>query len=165
SKGLPLLEAWANGVPAAVPDHGAFPELVTAAGAGVLHRPGDAESLAEALAELLDDPQRAAALGRAGLAYVQTHHDARKMAERTLALYRELVGGVKPAGVAAGTGNRGCRAARVESRETCLPRGPSLRSPPSVVRNGAESQPCRCHAGRPGAIAACRLGVLARRLA
>ena len=28
SKGLPVLEAWASGVPAVLPDHGAFSEMV-----------------------------------------------------------------------------------------------------------------------------------------
>ena len=36
SKGLAVLEAWANGVPAVLPDHGAFPEMVADTGGGLL---------------------------------------------------------------------------------------------------------------------------------
>ena len=34
SKGLPVLEAWASGVPAVLPDHGAFSEMIADTGAG-----------------------------------------------------------------------------------------------------------------------------------
>ena len=43
SKGLSLLEAWANGVPAVLPAHGAFPEMVADTGGGAVvraERPG-----------------------------------------------------------------------------------------------------------------------------
>jgi glycosyltransferase involved in cell wall biosynthesis len=90
SKGLPILEAWANGVPAVLPDHGAFPELAEAAGGALLHRPLDAHDLAYQLAELLNDPERADALGRAAQSYVRSRHTARRMAEDTLTLYRRL---------------------------------------------------------------------------
>ena len=36
SKGLSVLEAWANGVPAVLPAHGAFPEMVADTGGGLL---------------------------------------------------------------------------------------------------------------------------------
>ena len=35
-KGLPVLEAWANGLPVVLPAHGAFPELVASTGGGLL---------------------------------------------------------------------------------------------------------------------------------
>jgi glycosyltransferase involved in cell wall biosynthesis len=79
-------------VPAVMPDHGAFPELASAAGGALLHRPLDAYDLACKLAELLNDPARGEAMGRAAQAYVRSHHAARRMAERTLALYGRLAG-------------------------------------------------------------------------
>ena len=94
SKGLPALEAWANGVPTVLPDHGAFPEMVAATGGGVLHQPLDAGELAEKLGDLLANPDRADELGRAGRAAVHSHFGAQAMAEETLRLYRRL--GVKP---------------------------------------------------------------------
>ena len=41
SKGLSVFEAWANGVPAVLPAHGAFPEMVADTGGGLLCEPGD----------------------------------------------------------------------------------------------------------------------------
>ena len=52
-KGLPVLEALASGVPVVQPNHGAFPELVTATGGGLLHEPENPLDLAEKLALLL----------------------------------------------------------------------------------------------------------------
>ncbi len=46
SKGLSVFEAWANGVPAVLPAHGAFPEMIDDTGGGVLCEPGDAAALA-----------------------------------------------------------------------------------------------------------------------
>jgi glycosyltransferase involved in cell wall biosynthesis len=90
SKGLPILEAWANGVPAVLPDHGTYPELVAATGGALLHRPFDDVDLAARLAELLGDPARAAAMGQSAQAAVHARHDADTMAGQTLALYSEL---------------------------------------------------------------------------
>jgi glycosyltransferase involved in cell wall biosynthesis len=87
SKGLPILEAWANGTPAVLPDHGAFPELAAATGGAVLHRPLDANDLAQKLADMLRNPQAAAEMGRRAQHVVRSQFNARRMAEETLALY------------------------------------------------------------------------------
>jgi glycosyltransferase involved in cell wall biosynthesis len=98
SKGLPILEAWANGVPAVVPNHGTFPELVAATGGGLLHEPLSAPDLAAKISTLLADPAVAAAMGSAGRSAVQSRYHARAMAETTLELYRRLA---QPAATAA----------------------------------------------------------------
>ncbi|HEX6964137.1 MAG TPA: glycosyltransferase family 4 protein [Lacipirellula sp.] len=90
SKGLPVLEAWANGVPVVLPAHGAFPEMVAATGGGLLHRPLDPADLAEKLKVLLNEPERAKELGRRGRQAVHERYHARAMAERTLELYKSL---------------------------------------------------------------------------
>jgi glycosyltransferase involved in cell wall biosynthesis len=100
SKGLPALEAWANGVPAVLPDHGTFPELAAATGGALLHRPLDAHDLAEKLAELLRNPDQAESLGRAAQAVVRARYDARSMATQTLALYGDLLGSSRPGAAA-----------------------------------------------------------------
>lgn len=63
--GLPAAEAMACGAPVVVTDGGALPEVV--GDAAVVVRKGDAGALALVLDQLLRDPERRAALGRAGL--------------------------------------------------------------------------------------------------
>jgi glycosyltransferase involved in cell wall biosynthesis len=93
-KGLPAIEAWANGVPVVASDHGAFPELVGDTGGGLLVEPGNVPALADALRELIRDPGRAAQLGRRGQAAVYSRYHADRMAQDTIALYRRVLGQV-----------------------------------------------------------------------
>lgn len=90
-KGIYVLEALARGTPVVLPAHGAFPELVAATGGGVTHRPGDAQGLADTLAELLNDPQRRAELGRAGHAATRARFLDSHMAEGMLKVYRSVM--------------------------------------------------------------------------
>ena len=67
SFGMILTEAMAAGAPIAASDIEAFRHVLDNGGAGTLFPVGDATALAEALAELLDEPARAAELAaRAG---------------------------------------------------------------------------------------------------
>jgi glycosyltransferase involved in cell wall biosynthesis len=91
SKGLPALEAMANAVPVVLPDHGSFTEMIADTGGGLLHRPHDPIDLAEKLADLLRDPQRAAQLGLSGQQAVRDRYHAAAMARQTLDLYRQLI--------------------------------------------------------------------------
>ena len=90
SKGLPAIEALAAGTPVVLPEHGSFPELVDETGGGVLHRPHDAAHLAEQLVALIDDPLKAEKLGETGCDAIHEHRQSSQMAQRTLALYRNL---------------------------------------------------------------------------
>jgi glycosyltransferase involved in cell wall biosynthesis len=91
SKGMPALEAMANAVPVVLPDHGSFPEMIADTGGGLLHRPLDAADLAEHLAELLCDPDRATQLGIIGQQAVHERYNAAEMARRTRELYGQLI--------------------------------------------------------------------------
>jgi glycosyltransferase involved in cell wall biosynthesis len=91
SKGISLLEALANGVPIVVPAHGTFPELVAQTGAGVLHEPHDARSLADALRSLIANPARAAELGETGYQAVHRLHNADQMAAATGHFYETML--------------------------------------------------------------------------
>lgn len=62
--GLPAAEAMSCAAPVVVTDGGALPEVV--GDAGVIVRRGDVDSLAAALAQLLADPARRAAVAEAG---------------------------------------------------------------------------------------------------
>ena len=59
--GLVVVEAMAAGVPTVAAAHGAFVELVDDGVTGVLHRPGDAASLASAMATAVSMPGLGAA--------------------------------------------------------------------------------------------------------
>jgi glycosyltransferase involved in cell wall biosynthesis len=91
-KGMFLLEALANGVPAVQPRRGAFPEILRNTGGGVLVEPDDADALAHALLDLWRNPARAAELAAAGAAGVREHYDVGCMAEAAEAAYRSLAG-------------------------------------------------------------------------
>lgn len=88
-KGRFALEAMATGVPVVLPAHGAFPELVDATGAGLLHQPESPAAIVVELERLLDDPPLARRLGEAGLAARERISSA--------AAARELVGAYRRA--------------------------------------------------------------------
>jgi len=90
SKGLTVLEAWANGVPTVLPNHGTFPEMVAETGGGLLHEPCDAASLAAGLTKILRDREFAAECGRRAQRVVHRHYTAERMAGQTLELYQSL---------------------------------------------------------------------------
>lgn len=89
-KGLFLLEALANGVPVVQPRRGAFPEMVSKTGGGLIVEPDDPAALAEGWLTLWRDPERAAALGRAGAAGVREHYDVGRMAEAAELAYQSI---------------------------------------------------------------------------
>ncbi len=89
-KGLFLIEALAAGVPVVQPRRGAFPEIVTNTGGGLLVDPTPA-ALAGGLLELWQDGPRAAALGAAGAAGVREHYEVGRMAEAAERVYRSMM--------------------------------------------------------------------------
>jgi glycosyltransferase involved in cell wall biosynthesis len=90
-KGLYLLEAMACGIPVVQPRHGAFPEIIEKTRGGVLVDTDDTDSLADGIASLAMEPERAHRLGRQGAEGVRTHHGAHQMALRALDVF-EAVG-------------------------------------------------------------------------
>jgi glycosyltransferase involved in cell wall biosynthesis len=90
SKGLSVFEAWANAVPAVLPAHGAFPEMVADTGGGVLCEPGDPTSLAAGLKRMILNRDFAAECGRRAQQVVHERYNADVMARRTIELYAEI---------------------------------------------------------------------------
>ena len=90
-KGLPVLEALANGVPVVQPNHGAFPEIIHATGGGLLHEPEDSQDLALKLASLLTNAAWRQELGEQGKTAVNAHFSAQRMATETIQTYQSMV--------------------------------------------------------------------------
>lgn len=86
-----VLEAMACARPVVATAVGGIPEQL-AAGTGVLVQPGDAAGLAAAIAALLADRDRAAALGASARRRAEACYDRETMIAAHLRLYRDLLG-------------------------------------------------------------------------
>lgn len=93
SEGIPLviLEAMAAGVPVLSTAVGGVPEIITDGETGVLVPPADADSLATALIELVQNRTRRRKLGRAGQELVRREYSLSRMAQTYLDEYRRLL--------------------------------------------------------------------------
>lgn len=87
--GLAAAEASACGVPVVAARASSLPEIVRDGETGLLVDPSRPDEIADALASLLGDPERARALGRAGAVRVARRFDH----ERTLSELLRLTGG------------------------------------------------------------------------
>jgi glycosyltransferase involved in cell wall biosynthesis len=90
SKGLSVLEAWANAVPAVLPAHGAFPEMVEDTGGGLLCEPNDPAAMAAGLKRMILEPELAAQCGSRAQQAVRERYNAELMAQRMVELYQGL---------------------------------------------------------------------------
>lgn len=93
-KGIFALEAMACGVPVVQPRHGSFPEMIEATGGGQLYDPTGPESLAETIAELMDNEPLRRQLAQDGRAVVCENFTDEVMATRTWSLYQRYWEGV-----------------------------------------------------------------------
>ena len=93
--GLPIvvLEAMAAGTPVVASDLAGMPLAVDSGVTGLLVPEKDPAALAEALGELLADPERAQGMGAAGRRKVQEELNWDAVAQRHDALYQRAVGG------------------------------------------------------------------------
>jgi glycosyltransferase involved in cell wall biosynthesis len=86
-----LLEAMAAGRACVATDIAPNRELLDGGRLGALSRPGDAESMADAMLRLASAPGEAARLGSLARRRVEEGYDVAHVAERYLALYHSLV--------------------------------------------------------------------------
>lgn len=85
--GLAVAEASALGVPVVAFGVPALDEIVVHGETGLLARPGDADSLRDALHAVLADPERARALGENGRRLVRERYAPERHLEATVAAY------------------------------------------------------------------------------
>jgi glycosyltransferase involved in cell wall biosynthesis len=89
--GFPASEAMACGLPVVANAAGALPEVVGSDGrAGRLVPPRDPRALAAAIVELLADPARLAAMGRAARARVKTSFRWNDAAAQLVDVFEEV---------------------------------------------------------------------------
>lgn len=89
--GVSLLQAAAAGVPIVASRAGGIPEAVRDGVNGLLVPPGDPAALTQALGRLLDDPDLAAGLGRAGRRLVQEEFSLDRMVEGNRRIYTAVL--------------------------------------------------------------------------
>jgi len=85
-----ILEAMARGLPVVSTRIGGIPQQVLDGETGLLVEPDDVAQLAQALATLIQSPERRAAYGQAGLRRFEAHFSVAACAERFAELYRSL---------------------------------------------------------------------------
>jgi GT2 family glycosyltransferase/glycosyltransferase involved in cell wall biosynthesis len=107
--GLVLLEAMASGRPVIAPDSAGPAEIVDES-CGRLYPPGDVAAAADALVELVDDPERARAAGLAGRRRVREHFGRERTRAGFASALGEAVGSARDP-QAAGPGAETLRAA------------------------------------------------------
>lgn len=97
---LPYVKSYQSGVlflahayekPIVASAVGGLLETIDDGATGLLVPPGNAEALSRALERLLSNPDEAAQLGKQGLERVRKHHTWDRVAEDTLAAYRQLI--------------------------------------------------------------------------
>ena len=85
--GMVALEAMERGRPVIASAVGGLPEIVDEGRTGLLVPPGDVEALVRAIAQVADDPARAAGMGQAGRARALDGFSQERCTERIESLY------------------------------------------------------------------------------
>ncbi|MGE3165591.1 MAG: glycosyltransferase family 4 protein [Planctomycetota bacterium] len=90
--GMIAAEALACEVPVVASAVGGLRGLVQSGTTGLLVQPDDPQALASALEELLDEPDRARNMGRAGRCFIEEMFSRDRMVQATERIYRHLAG-------------------------------------------------------------------------
>jgi len=90
-RGTAVAEALATSVPTVVPDVGVFPEMISLTGGGILVPTEDPVGLADAISQLMDDPEQADRMGRAGANGIARYYAHDQMVDETLAAFHDML--------------------------------------------------------------------------
>ncbi|MCJ7811413.1 MAG: glycosyltransferase family 4 protein, partial [Dehalococcoidia bacterium] len=88
---LVILEAMASGLPVVATDVGGVPELVEHGETGLLVPPNDPDALADAINDLLDDPDEMEQMGARGRQLVSDQYTWDRVAERIAGYLRDML--------------------------------------------------------------------------
>ena len=88
---LAVLETMALGCPLVAARVGGIPEVLDGHTNGLLHRASDSEDLAAQIMTLLNDPERAAQLGKQAAIDCQQRFSPEIIAERTVSCYGKAI--------------------------------------------------------------------------
>jgi colanic acid/amylovoran biosynthesis glycosyltransferase len=86
-----LMEAQAVGLPVVATRVGSVDQIVHDGRSGFLVPPGDAAALQRTLAELIQDPEKRAEMGRRGRLHVEQHFDIERLNDRLVDIYQHLL--------------------------------------------------------------------------
>lgn len=89
--GIYLLEAMASGIPVVQPSLGAFPEIISQSGGGLLYSPNSSSTLAGTLDGLLRDPSLMAKLSTDGRNGVEKAFDISNHAKEIVDIYNQII--------------------------------------------------------------------------
>jgi glycosyltransferase involved in cell wall biosynthesis len=95
--GIVPLEAMACGVPVIAASVGGLIDTVVDGVTGIHVPPRDPEALAEAILQIVDNPARAAELGRMGRTRARTRYSWTRVAQTTAKVYRGILAQAEPA--------------------------------------------------------------------
>lgn len=94
--GLYLIEAMASGVPVVQPRHAGFPEVIDAAGGGILCEPGDPAALADGIERVLLDSSLRDALSQHGREAVVSRFSVESAARSLVEIVAEVRSAHRP---------------------------------------------------------------------
>ncbi|MGV8108385.1 glycosyltransferase family 4 protein [Methanospirillum sp.] len=89
--GVVLLEAMASGVPVIGSNIGGIPDIIEDGVNGLLVSPGDPQGLADAIIQILENPELAARFREAGLKTVRDRFSWDKISDQFIEIYQEVL--------------------------------------------------------------------------
>jgi glycosyltransferase involved in cell wall biosynthesis len=89
--GLVLLEAMMAELPVIATSRGGVPEIITHGESGILIEPRNSQAIANAIENLIDDPEMAKKISKAGQKRAREKFDLKRMVEETEDLYSKIL--------------------------------------------------------------------------